>query len=631
MNQGETLLDLFTPPEGRFGYSGALLAMTASEDFLEAAVQRFTGLGRNQRAALGETRLYLLLDPHASGGRERVLQPGQVPGLHEFQPRQVEPTKLLHAKLCLLAFSNTRSGPPVALRLAVLTANFTYASARQQLELVWRVDVPLGGRAPALDRADVVAAAGFLEALVAERFHREEAALAKPARCLTRRWDALLAAARKKPLPQVTPRFMHTLEEPLFEQIQRHLQARVDAKRNLLLVGSGFYEQPGKSAGEPKVLAALRGMKVFTDKPTRIAVVDPREAGAIARWAQAGTTQGWKVVAPSDPLGNERRLHAKFIYVGYLRDDHVSNGWLYLGSGNLSRRGLRSKAGDAKGNVECGVLFEVPERIAPEALEVALFWRPGTEPEPGLEWKVGRAGDEPDTEILVEASPVLSAAVEGGRKLRLDWREGVTADAVELGWTGAPWRKVRTGAATVPLGERDAPDALRVRSGKREWSVPVVDGAGRTCWKPPAFATSGDALAALLDFPIEPAESAAAEDADDGGADGEPPPSDGPPQPPAPPAEEKTYALHAAAELVERVAELQRALPVELHEDWLDHLDRTLRGSFPPALLETWRARGIDVLRHLGEPEFRPPDLSGGQLKRYRAVLDRAAARWGQR
>jgi hypothetical protein len=66
-----------------------------------------------------------------------------------------------------MAFAPSRTGAPVHLRLAVLTANYSYTSARQQLELVWVVDLPLVGSARVEDRADVAAAGAFVETLLA--------------------------------------------------------------------------------------------------------------------------------------------------------------------------------------------------------------------------------------------------------------------------------------------------------------------------------------------------------------------------------------------------------------------------------------------------------------------------------
>ena len=50
-----------------------------------------------------------------------------------------------------------------------------------------------------------------------------------------------------------------------------------------------------------------------------------------------------------------------------------------------------------------------------------------------------------------------------------------------------------------------------------------------------------------------------------------------------------------AAELVEKVAALQAALPVSMLDDWLDHLDRMFRASFPETLIATWRTHRLDV------------------------------------
>ena len=622
----ETLLDIFVPPEGMVGHSAALVAMTGTEDFLEDAVQQFTGLRPRQRAELGNVLVYLMLDGHASSSRQEVFPPGRIPGLHEFHPREVTPGSLLHAKVALLAFAPSRTGAPVHLRLAVLTANFTYTSARQHLELAWVVDLPLIGSARVEDRADVAAAGAFVETLLARRFHRDEQTLPVKEHKLTARLDVLLAAASSLAPANRKPRFIHSLDRPLYDQIRERFRSAINKPRNLLLCGSGFYEEPSTKARKPAVFSKLEDLGVFTTNVRRLALVEPGEAGAVATWAKGGDTEGWEVIRPYDALNQNRRLHAKFVYAGYLRDGHASNGWLYLGSGNLTRRGILTHGGMAEVNVETGVVFAVDERLDGEAIERWLFWSDEAETVGDEEWAIGHVGDVPDTQPILEAPPILSATVETSpsRQLRLLWRDDVSPESrVSICWTGRDWFDVKRGGA-VPLQDDETPTALNV-SGEsdRKWVVPVVDAAGRVGWQSPRFDTYADALAALLDFPIRPAEATDDGDGDEGegggikGADTA-----------AAIEQEKSYALHAAAEFVEKVAALQAALPESMLDDWLDHLDRMFHASFPEPLIATWRAHRLDVFAHLREPELRSPHLTDKQRVRYFEVLDAAARTW---
>ena len=625
----ETLLDIFVPPEGMVGHSMVLVAMTGTEDFLEDAVQQFTGLRPRQRAELGNVFVYLMLDGHASSSRQEVFPPGRIPGLHEFQPRTVDPGSLLHAKVALLAFGPNRTGAPLHLRLAVLTANFTYTSARQQLELVCGVDLPLDGTGRVVDRADVAAAGKFVEALLARRFYRDEKEVRTKGRKLTARLDVLLAAASSVAPANRKPRFIHSLDHPLYDQIRERFRKAIDKPRNLLLCGSGFYEEPSGKARKPAVFGKLEDLGVFTANVRRVALVEPGEAGAVATWAKEGETEGWEVVRPFDALGHNRRLHAKFVYAGYLRDDHLSNGWLYLGSGNLSRRGIFTHGEIAEGNVETGVVFEVYERLDSKAIKGRLFWSDEVETVGEDDWAVGQVGDAPDAQPILEASPILSAMIEPApsRHLRLLWREDVPAGSrVSISWTGRDWFDAQRGS-DAPLEDNESPTALNVRGEReRKWVVPVVDAAGRVGWQPPRFDTYADALAALLDFPIRPAEATDEGDGDDGDDGGTKGTGTGEAI-----EQEKSYALHAAAELLEKVAAFQAALPESMIDDWLDHLDRMFRASFPEALIATWRMHQIDVFAHLREPELRPPHLTDKQRARYFEVLEDAADAWGLR
>jgi len=638
----EILLDVFNPPQDDMvGHGAALVAMTGSEDFLEDAMQTFTKLRPRQRAQFGATLVYLMLDGHASPSRREVFPTERIPGLHEFQPRAIDAlsrvqttASLLHAKIALLAFSASRTGPPTHLRLAVLTANLTAISARRQLELAWVVNVPLDGSASAEDCADVAAAGDFVAKLLDRRFHCDEREIEPKDRKLTARLDMLLRAATSVAPENRKPRFIHSLDEPLFGQIKKRFPRPTQNPCNLLLCGSGFYEQASIYNQKPRIFELLETLGAFTNHPKRIALVEPEDGGAIGDWASEGETEGWQVVKPTDAMNQNRRLHAKFVYAGHFRDGRFRDGHCYIGSGNLSLRGFLTHGAMANGNIETGVVFAVADRLDAKTIERQLFWRQGESPIEKDDWATGREGDAPEAEPILEASPVLSGRIEASpaRRLRLFWRDDLpTQCRANLSWAGRDWFDVdRDG--DVALNDEESPSALHVRGGYgREWIVPVVDAAGRVGWRPPRFDKFADALAALLDFPIRPAEATDDEDEEDGeGVDSGGRGNGAAPRPGGGNVieAEKSYALHAAAELIENVAALQTELPASMLGDWMDHVDRTLRASFPKTLIDTWRTYGIDVFEHLKERELRSPHLIGKQLKQYCEMLDGASRAW---
>ena len=155
--------------------------------------------------------------------------------------------------------------------------------------------------------------------------------------------------------------------------------------------------------------------------------------------------------------------------------------------------------------------------------------------------------------------------------------------------------------------------------------MPVVDSAGHVCWQPQQFMTYDDALASLLDFPIRPAEATDDEEGDDDSGNR----TNGSRRSNRGDADDvKSYALYAAADLIERVSALQTALPDDMLDDWIEHLDRMFRASFPETLVATWRDHGIDIFSHLRKPEFRPVGFNSAQRERYGEVLDGVVQAW---
>lgn len=626
MTEAKTFLDVFSPPEGTVGHTAVLVAMSAGEEFLDTAMERFTRLRARQRAALGLPQAWLMLDPHASPSRLAVLPPGRVPGLHELHPRRVPRDSLLHAKLALLSFGPTRRGDATRVRLVISTGNFTDASARHQLELLWVLDVALDASAPSDDRDDVAAAADFAQHLLDTRYYAEPAKTgAGAAGWMSGLRDLLTTAREIGKVGREAPRFIHSRREALFGQIQRRFSRGVRQPCNFMLCGSGFYEQPARLAGpKPEVVTSLETIAPFTRGVRRILLVEPSQAGAVAAWAQGGDDD-WTVARPHADDARRRTLHAKFIYVGHERSGTVGSGWLYLGSGNLSHRGLMTSGGGANTNLECGVVLPVPQRMDGDDLAHRLFWRSSESPIDDDEWREDGKEEEQLVDGLLVASPILSARVGVDRALTFEWRDDVAPRLrVEVTWLGGDARIVTSAIRVVSLGNEPAPAVIEVHEvgGRGRWTVPVIDPHGRVAWVPARYERWEDALDALLEFPMAPAEVDDEEAEDEGemgllaGASVA--------EPDAP----HRYALHAAAAFVERVAALQSVCDPKLLDEWLDHLERVLEGRFPEAMLDAWRAMHLNVFESLNHAPLSPRGMTPTQRVRYERVLLDAARRW---
>lgn len=629
MNQPQTMLDVFRPPEGLRGHTAALVAMSATSDFLEAAMEEFTGLDGQRRRTLGATIAYLMLDPHESPGRTAVFSPTQIPSLYELQPRPVDKRSLLHAKLAILGFAKSRAEPLTTIRLAVFTGNFTNESARRQLELCWFVDVGANGKASAADRADLAAAASFVRDLVSVRYFGAARASNTERRALLKPLHKLLDESRKLGPASKRTRFIHSLRETLYEQVRARLARSVESPRNLLLCGSGFWEQPRQKGRKPAMIGRLEKLPGLKPSARRVAVLEPKQAGALAAWYDQAATDGWVLVQAFDAIGQRRRMHAKFIYVGYLRRGHISNGWLYLGSGNLSWKGLMTSAQRPDGNVECGVVLQAAERLnASEAAE-RLFWDPATPADIELEVSVGSTEDAAGTPDLIDAPPILWATlVEKPRlALTLAWRddlEGVSD--VRIRWSNGDWVGVYPGDADVPVEPFARPPVVRVSAGSsgKEWMIPVIDPTGRVSLELPVHDTFDEAFAALLDFPYELHDSSQ----DEGDQPAGKASAMGTAHRPAV-AQSKEYALYRAAEFVEGLAAKQATMAGTALNDWLEHLDRLLPSALPQTIIDAWRRLGLNPIRPLRDKPLCPATMTRRQASQYLRALDRAQESWG--
>lgn len=631
-----TMLDAIAPPDDLVGRSAVLVAMTATRPFLDAALTRFTGLSGAQRAQLGIPFAWLMLDGHrVRGARERAFAPLEIPGLHELLPRPAARQGLLHAKVALLSFAEAYTGAPRALRLVVSTGNWTERSARHRLELVWTVEVRrererwVGARD---DKADLAAAAQFVRR-VRSRYHVAPKAAGD---ALFAPLDALLDACAGAGRPQSAERFVHSLDESLYEQLAARLRRKERGYYTRLACGSGSFEQPasGKAAhAKPEVLRKLEGLAA--PRAERSVAVEPASGGAVATWFQANPAQrGWRVVAPVDPHATtgRRELHAKFVLACHRRDASLSNGVLYLGSGNLTRRGFL-RAHRNGGNVEVGVLLFERGPFDVSALAEHLFVGEDALGPGELHPEVAEDDVDRSKAELIAVPPVLLARVRdeaGGRVLDLVWREDAEQVGVVVVLPGGVRTRVIPGRP-IPL-PGDVPGALRLIVDGEEgdgWLVPVELPSGHVAASVAPSRDFGSALERLLEFPPSDVDDVPAEgdSGEEGG--GVVPLSRGRAQAAAQSDLARDYPLHAAVEFLERLGAHQAENVGERElNDWLHHLEIALPAHLGASRVASWKGLGLDFRRVLRSEGFRPRGMTKAQAARYRAILDAMVRRW---
>ncbi|MCA6215767.1 hypothetical protein KGA65_04325 [Ideonella sp. B7] len=631
-----SLLQCFAPPESYVGTFGWLCGYSADAAFLDAAAERFTRQTTAQRAYAGKLALIVLLD----SGQSQVL-PHDAPGVLHAPMRDASHFALLHAKLALLGYRHEQEPERWCLRLVVSTGNWTRETLERSLDAMWLVevrseDLALRDLGPLQARADVAAAWDLfhwlqpkfdLGALEAEP--RSLTALARG------KFDAWVRAVDR---PRRKARFFDSRKKSLLRQLPefvRHHAGEMD--RNTLMLGSGFYE--GGTSKEPpvalvQIVDALRDAGLATRSCEVHLFVEPTACQAVASGLTAIWALGWRVWAAEPPPFLDQRpartLHAKFIFgCGYRKDsDKCLNGWIYLGSGNLTRPGILQNC--PQGNLEAGVVFG----------DDALTWsKPGQESCASsrlpMQWKHEvkdvaqlQAGSEmPERPPAFVAPPV-------------SWCRYVPLPA------GQPARLVLP-AYTVPVEVLDTAGNVCAYLGPQEvvwrgaqqpsvvvqWSVtgeqlrcsiPVIDSAGRVAAVELPKLDLESAWWQLAQFPQSPAE----EDCDTDTRDFEtgtvlaraaaPDPVDS--------------AIRTMMRLMENVADKQAGLSEADWDAWCISLEQALRQAADCPVVDAFKRQlalnPLAVLRaECSLPVFARDPLSAA-LARYLPVLDAVEKCW---
>lgn len=651
MEKPPSLAQLFEPPEGYVGAFGWICGYTADPPFLNEGVERFTHQTRAQRAHMGTTSLVLLADPSCP-----QIRPVDVPGalhLPMLRPAQ-RPFRLMHAKVALLAYRGEEDRELAAVRLVVSTGNWTQGTLRESLDLAYRVDVRSGefssGDEQARQARTDVAAAWDMMRWLRDLFDLRILTTLPPGSSGTPTHDGYLGfeelLAQVRPGKGVVPRFIDNRRAPFLRQVpDRVSRSGSGVACNYLAMGSGFYQAAGDGSGIPSVLtdivATLQAERLVTRTGDVDVFVNPEGCQAVAGARAAMEERGWCVRPARKPgffgAGESRSLHAKFLLAANERanSNTCNSAWVYLGSGNLTEPGFRSKMSPHGGNLEAGVVL-IPE---------ALYWCEGRNVPPELvvtnllpigwdevvdEDQSLAAGPEftpPETEFVAPPVPCLWW-VEDAAMRRL---EVLDPNADNRGFEVMSFE----GNPCSRWGDRgfvwtgDMPRQVRVRwrderDGECTATVPVVDPFGRVAAAPLQAIGLEEAWGQLDNFPMPPEDEDLAEAesrADSGPAPGDVGAGSG----------SADYPVRRMMQLVENIAAKQTRVAPHDWRTWCNRLEQVLVQAAYCGTPSVFVELGLNPLSPLRAKPFRPEfaetdEVPAGQAHKH--ALDRVEREW---
>ncbi len=645
----KTFSDLFSPPAGLQGIHALMCAYSADTGFFEQALDKFTSVSPQSRLARGSIDATLLLDPD-----HQVFEAQIIPGLCQLHPRPPETRpwqfKKMHAKVALLSFGRCRAGAAEHFRLIVSTGNWTEASAKNLIEMAWYIDIPWDSD-EAADLRDLHACATFFKQLL-PCYHNEPPLGDRAMKQLNCALSRGIAAG-----PRTLTRFSSSLPvtgtdtaQPLLSRFETASQVEAN-DRNFMVCGSGFYEDDIGTDIAPRVLGMLtsnlRRSGLLTKEPETMVIANPDFGGQVARHFKNAAETTYALYRPKDTVAGDRsartRLHAKFIYIGRLRDENLSSGLLYIGSGNLSFPGFiqsprhaGSKTADPAniGNIETGVFIQtnntgdstenmdtrgklcrflpVGSRLKQEDVELQGHADPGEEFHPAAK----------------PCPPILAFTIGSGNSLFPHWALELPVDtAVELDVPGQGPRTIAAGTASLPLSDAIPFQWLSIRANGFDWRIPCFSANAeypRCALRQPTFSTWLDAL---MDFPgswNDPAEDEP-ETGDEGYIGGESPPAH--PGAGIAATADRNFPAHTAMLLVECIAQQNGAVPEYYRTDYLAHLRIALINDIPKELVSSWKLLRVNFLAPLTAKDgFAPAWKDLGQ---YEQLVNDVIANWG--
>lgn len=635
-----SLVQYFEPPENYTGTFGWICGYSADTDFLNLAMERFTGKTKNIRSRDGLINVILMLDK----GNPQISMV-HVPGVYHpgRDMDKVQPFRLLHAKLALLYFKSIENPRKSFLRLLVSTGNWTCQTLSESLDLVCCLDLSSNDFTSSeyekkQTRADILAAWDLMKELrnyfphsisTANRdketyiscntFEQILSSISKPKGCVSRLFDNR----------------NYSLLDQLPELIKK---TGSDNARNYLALGSRFYQKPHSSGKVPsvihKIFHSLQDEYLLTKNPEKELFINSEACQAVAKSIENLIENCWTVREAVDPLDMKRELHAKFIFSANQREGYnsCSSAWLYLGSGNLTEAGFTNKMSSIKGNLEVGIVlspgslyWQYEKRVSPEECVDKLL---------PMNW-------DDDTTILLKADlhagEDMADRDEDYKAAPVSWFNWIEKDGAanvlepgencEIGYQLINPENIFCLKDNVGnwVWNYSQPSVVKVKWGpdfKFDCIVPVIDSFGRIAGKQLNTMDLNEAWWQLDGYPDFIGDEDDDEDIespeidlfqnDFGSKSGS--------------VRTESYPIRKMMELVEKIADKQTGIAQRDWKIWCNRLEQCLFQTRDSEIYELFRKMNLNPLAPLRQEPFRPEyakDNNTDEGEYYELVLDK--------
>lgn len=640
-----TLSRLFEPPDDFRGEAGVVCGLSADAAFMNIALERFTGLMVGGRGTEGKIRVALILDPS-----NPAIAPASVPGMRHLPLRDRPPFPLLHAKVALLSFRRAHGEDERIVRLIVSTGNW---STGQNIDLFWTIEISsdelgLPTKKVPCNGADILAAWDFLVWILKECCDRNIDPEQPPVDLSMLRdlYDAIGRLRNELPPIAGPTRFFDNRDEALIDGMMKRIKPLAGGStRNSLSMGSGFFNNT-KSEDElgDGVFTTIEGIrerlvneKLLGSRTKYLdLVVNSEKCQGVAAAADRLEKANWNFWKPSYfNETTERFLHAKFIFSARYSENlgEVSQSWLYMGSGNLTRQGFMERQG--VGNLEAGVL------IATETLD----WQNGRKKVDYLNLANFRlplllaerltpdsliAGERMPERVPLNFAPPISfffwkEDVRGGLLMPPEPNEGARAEFIVLGpeeracdpdLKGFRWLGNQPRQVTVQWG------------GGHETSVPVIGPDGRVAGVPLQPREINELWDELNGFP-DPPEEEEEEEQEDRRKPRDKHPGDKPHK-----ANRRlkiaVTPIRSVVCLVENIGSRQRGMKQSVWKAWCARLEQTLIRASKTIDVAEFQKLKVNPLSPLLDSAFRPDFAQAGRPEGelYEATIASVEKEW---